>query len=378
MLGIGGVLTLQKLGISQELYHCNEGHAALLNVQRLVDRVAQGLSFQEALEVVRSTSLYTVHTPVPAGHDAFDEDLFYKYMNEYPNRLGISWNDFIDLGRENPGSHEKFSMSVFACNTCQEINGVSKLHGTVSQEMFAPIWKGYLPEELHVSYVTNGVHLPTWATSEWKAVYEKYLGKEFYADQSNLKLWDKIHEVPDQEIWDTRMGLKNKLIDYIKQQFSDNWLKNQQDPSKIVSILERINPNALIIGFGRRFATYKRAHLLFTDLERLERIVNNPNYPVQFLFTGKAHPADGGGQALIKHIIELSRMPQFLGKVIFVENYDMRFAKRLIPGVDVWLNTPTRPLEASGTSVEQATRYAVLMSSCLTGCSSDGLLMWCA
>ena len=372
LLGIGGVLTLQKLGISQQLYHCNEGHAALLNVQRLVDCVAKGLSFQEALEVVRSTSLYTVHTPVPAGHDSFGEDLFYKYMSEYPNKLGLSWNDFIDLGRENPGSHEKFSMSVFACNTCQEVNGVSKLHGMVSQEMFASIWKGYLPEELHVSYVTNGVHLPTWATSEWKGVYEKYFGKKFYANQSSLKVWDKVHEIPDEEIWDTRMNLKLKLIDYIKQQFADNWLKNQNDPSKIMSILDRINPNALMIGFGRRFATYKRAHLLFTDLERLERIVNNPNYPVQFIFTGKAHPADGGGQGLIKQIIEISRMPQFLGKVIFLENYDMRLAKRLISGVDVWLNTPTRPLEASGTSGEKAQMNGVLNFSVLDGWWYEG------
>ena len=257
-------------------------------------------------------------------------------MGEYPAKLGISWNDFIDMGRENPGTQEKFSMSVFACNTCQFVNGVSWLHGKVSQEMFNPIWKGYFPEELHVSYVTNGVHMPTWAASEWKAVYEKYFDKDFYQDQSNLKIWNKINAVPNEEIWATRTALKNKLIDYIKLQFEENWLKTQQDPSKIVSILERINPNALIIGFGRRFATYKRAHLLFTDLERLERIVNDPLRPVQFLFTGKAHPADGGGQNLIKRIIEISRMPQFLGKVIFLENYDMRLAKRLISGVDIW------------------------------------------
>ncbi|MBR5188999.1 MAG: alpha-glucan family phosphorylase, partial [Paludibacteraceae bacterium] len=347
MLGIGGVLTLQKLGIDQKLYHCNEGHAAFLNLQRLADNVAKGLNIQEALEVVGASSLYTVHTPVPAGHDSFDEGLFGKYMGEYPAKLGISWNELMDMGRENPGSNEKFSMSVFACNTCQAVNGVSWLHGKVSQEMFNPIWKGYLPEELHVSYVTNGVHMPTWATSEWKALYEKYFDKTFYSDQSNMKIWSAINNVPDEEIWATRTVLKNKLIAYIKDQFTMTWLKNQNDPSKIVSILDRINPNALIIGFGRRFATYKRAHLLFTDLERLEKIVNDPVHPVQFLFTGKAHPADGGGQGLIRRIVEISRMPQFLGKIIFLENYDMRLAKRLISGVDIWLNTPTRPLEAS-------------------------------
>jgi len=374
MLGIGGILTLKKLGIEKEVYHCNEGHAALINTQRLVDLIAdKNLTFNQALEIVRASSLYTVHTPVPAGHDSFEEGLFQKYMSEYPAKLQLSWDDFIDMGREHPGDHnEKFSMSTFACNTCQEVNGVSWLHGKVSQEMFNPIWKGYFPEELHVSYVTNGVHLPTWTSSDWKAIYEKYFTKAFYADQSNMKIWEGVYKIPDEEIWHTRMSLKVKLIDYIKDQFRENWLKNQGDPSRIVSVLEVINPNALIIGFGRRFATYKRAHLLFTDLERLERIVNDPLHPVQFLFTGKAHPADGGGQGLIKRIIEISRMPQFLGKVIFLENYDMRLAKRLVCGVDIWLNTPTRPLEASGTSGEKAQMNGVLNFSVLDGWWLEG------
>ncbi len=373
MLGIGGIHALKKLGIEKQVYHCNEGHAALINVQRLVDLIAKGLTYAQALEVVRSTSLYTVHTPVPAGHDSFTEELFGKYMSDYPSKLQLSWDEFIDMGREHPGDHnEKFSMSVFACNTCQEVNGVSWLHGKVSQEMFNPIWKGYFAEELHVNYVTNGVHLPTWTASEWKAVYEKYFTKDFYNDQSNLKIWQKVYDIPDQEIWDTRMFMKKRLVDFIRAQFSENWLKNQGDPSRIVSIIESINPNALIIGFGRRFATYKRAHLLFTDLERLERIVNDPVRPVQFLYTGKAHPADGGGQGLIKRIIEISRMPQFLGKVIFLENYDMRLAKRLISGVDIWLNTPTRPLEASGTSGEKAQMNGVLNFSVLDGWWLEG------
>ena len=374
MLGIGGMLALKKLGIEKQVYHCNEGHAALINVQRLVDYVqVKGLTFNQALEVVRSSSLYTVHTPVPAGHDSFTEDLFGKYMSDYPAKLNLSWGEFIDIGREHPGDHnDKFSMSVFACNTCQEVNGVSWLHGKVSQEMFNPIWKGYYPEELHVNYVTNGVHLPTWTASEWKAVYEKYFTKSFYADQSNSKIWQGVYEIPDQVIWDTRMAMKNRLVNFIKVQFSDSWLKSQGDPSRIVNVLEAINPNALIIGFGRRFATYKRAHLLFTDLERLERIVNNPQHPVQFLFTGKAHPADGGGQGLIKRIVEISRMPQFLGKIIFLENYDMRLAKRLVSGVDIWLNTPTRPLEASGTSGEKAQMNGVLNFSVLDGWWLEG------
>ena len=374
MLGIGGILALKKLGIEKEVYHCNEGHAALINAQRLVDLISdKGLSHAQALEVVRSSSLYTVHTPVPAGHDSFSEDLFGKYMGDYPAKLQISWDEFMDMGREHAGNKdEKFSMSAFACNTCQEVNGVSWLHGKVSQEMFNPIWRGYFPEELHVNYVTNGVHLPTWTASEWKAVYEKYFDKSFYSDQSNLKIWQKVYDIPDEVIWNTRMHMKKRLIDFIKVQFRENWMKNQGDPSRIMSILESINPNALIIGFGRRFATYKRAHLLFTDLERLERIVNNPTCPVQFLFTGKAHPADGGGQGLIKRIVEISRMPQFLGKVIFLENYDMKLAKRLISGVDIWLNTPTRPLEASGTSGEKAQMNGVLNFSVLDGWWLEG------
>lgn len=373
MLGIGGILALKKLGIEKQVYHCNEGHAALINVQRLLDYIKQGLNFNEALEVVRASSLYTVHTPVPAGHDSFEEGLFGKYMSEYPAHLQLSWVDFIDMGREHPGNvEEKFSMSVFACNTCQEVNGVSWLHGKVSQQMFNPIWKGYYPEELHVNYVTNGVHLPTWTASEWKKVYEHYFSKDFYNDQSNLKIWEAIYKVPDQIIWDTRMFLKNRLVNFIKAQFEENWFKNHGDPTRIFSVLESINPNALIIGFGRRFATYKRAHLLFTDFNRLEKIVNNPQRPVQFLFTGKAHPADGGGQGLIKKIIEISRMPQFMGKVIFLENYDMRLAKRLISGVDIWLNTPTRPLEASGTSGEKAQMNGVLNFSVLDGWWLEG------
>ena len=373
MLGIGGMMALKKLGIKKDVYHCNEGHAALMGLQRLVDLVAEGLSFNEAKEVVRASGLYTCHTPVPAGHDYFEEDIFYKYMNAYAGKLGIEWNDLIGLGRTNPEDHsEKFSMSVFALNTCQEANGVSWLHGEVSKKMFAPVWPGYFPEELHVDYVTNGVHMPTWAASEWKAIYKKYLPKEWMGDQSNLEMWKPYAEIPDEIIWNARMSLKRKMMDYIKEQFREDWMKNQGDPGRIVRALNEMNPNNLIIGFGRRFATYKRAHLLFTDLERLDKLVNNPNYPVQFLFTGKAHPADGGGQGLIKRIIEISRMPQFLGKIIFLENYDMRLAKRLISGVDIWLNTPTRPLEASGTSGEKAQMNGVLNFSVKDGWWYEG------
>ncbi|WP_120469459.1 glycosyltransferase family 1 protein [Bacteroides acidifaciens] len=373
LLGIGGILTLKALGIKKDIYHCNEGHAALINVQRICDYVATGLTYDQAIELVRASSLYTVHTPVPAGHDYFDEGLFGKYMGGYPARMGITWDDLMDLGRNNPGDKgERFCMSVFACNTSQEVNGVSWLHGKVSQEMFSSIWKGYFPEESHVGYVTNGVHFPTWSATEWKQLYFKYFNENFLNDQSNAKIWEAIYNVPDEEIWKTRMTMKNKLVDYIRKSFRDTWLKNQGDPSRIVSLMDKINPNALLIGFGRRFATYKRAHLLFTDLERLSKIVNNPDYPVQFLFTGKAHPHDGAGQGLIKRIIEISRRPEFLGKIIFLENYDMQLARRLVSGVDIWLNTPTRPLEASGTSGEKALMNGVVNFSVLDGWWLEG------
>ncbi|MBO5242961.1 MAG: alpha-glucan family phosphorylase [Muribaculaceae bacterium] len=373
LLGIGGVLMLKKLGVKSKLYHCNEGHAALLNLQRLVDYVQdEKLNFNEALELVRASSLYTVHTPVPAGHDYFDEGLFGKYMSEFPAKLGISWADLMNMGRENPNTNERFSMSVFALNTCQEANGVSWLHGEVSKKMFAGIWKGYSWEESHVGYVTNGVHMPTWAASEWKAFYLEHLGPQVFADQSNPEAWKGIFSVSDEAIWDLRMTLKNKFINFVKRDFKAKWLANQRDPSAVMDILEKINPNALIIGFARRFATYKRAHLLFTDLDRLAKIVNNEKFPVQFVFSGKAHPADGAGQGLIRRIMEISRMPQFLGKIIFLEDYNMVVAKRLVTGVDIWLNTPTRPLEASGTSGEKAEMNGVLNFSVLDGWWYEG------
>ena len=263
-------------------------------------------------------------------------------------------------------------MSTFLCKTCQEVNGVSKLHGEVSREMFNGIWRGYFPEESHVGYVTNGVHLPTWIAHEWRDVFKKYFDPNFMKDQSNPAYWERIYEIPDAEIWDTRIKLKGRLISYIRERFRESWLKNQGDPSRVVSLLDKISPNALLIGFSRRFATYKRAHLLFSDLDRLSKIVNNPDYPVQFIFAGKAHPADGAGQGLIKRIYEISQQPEFLGKILFLENYDMELAHRLVSGVDIWLNTPTRKMEASGTSGEKAQMNGVLNFSVLDGWWYEG------
>ena len=373
LLGIGGMLLLKKLGIKKDIYHCNEGHAALCNLQRLCDYIEEGLTFNQALELVRASGLYTVHTPVPAGHDYFEEALFGKYMSGYPQKLGITWDEFIGMGRTNPENHsEKFCMSIFACNTCQEVNGVSWLHGEVSKKMFNNIWAGYFPEESHVGFVTNGVHFPTWAAKEWRKIYDKYFDANFMQDQSNEEIWHGIYNCPDEEIWTTRQFLKKNLFEYVQIQFRDTWLKNQGDPSRITKLAANFEPNSLVIGFCRRFATYKRAHLLFSDLERLSRIVNNPERPVIFLFAGKAHPADGAGQGLIKMIYEISQRPEFQAKIIFVEDYDFMLARNLVSGVDIWMNTPTRPMEASGTSGEKAEMNGVVNLSVKDGWWLEG------
>jgi len=373
LLGIGGMLLLKKLGIKSDIYHCNEGHAAFLTIQRLADLVEEkGLDFNEALEVVRASGLYTVHTPVASGHDYFEENLLGKYMSEYPPRLGITWQDFLDMGRAHPGSNEKFSMSVFALNTCLQANGVSKIHGKVSREMFQSVWPGYFAEELHVGHITNGVHMPTWTAREMKVLYEDSFGQDFYEDLSNPDVWRRIQDIPDELLWEKRLELKKRFLDYVGNQLKNGCMKNQVSPTRLFSIVENFNPNALLVGFARRFATYKRAHLLFSDLDRLSRLVNNEKYPIHFIFAGKAHPVDVPGQDLIKKVIEISHRPEFVGKIIFLENYDMQLAKRMISGVDIWLNTPTRPLEASGTSGQKALMNGVLNFSVLDGWWYEG------
>ncbi len=368
ILGMGGVRALNALDIHCDVYHANEGHAALLNIQRLIDCTDKDLNFEQALEYVKASSLFTTHTPVPAGHDKFEEGLISKYLYHVPELLNISWERFMQLGRDDDG---KFSMSVLAAYTSQEMNGVSWLHGEVSKNMFKHLWPGFTADELHINYVTNGVHYGTWTASEMQRFYAEFLDKDLLTDVSNKAYWEKIYSVDDAELWKVRKQLKKKLFDYIRDRQVNN-LNATDDPSRVLEILEGIRPTALTIGFARRFATYKRAHLLFTDLDRLSRIVNNPERPVQFIFAGKAHPADGGGQALIKHIVDISHRPEFLGKIIFLENYDMELARRLVSGVDVWLNTPTRPLEASGTSGQKAELNGVLNFSVLDGWWYEG------
>ena len=374
LLGIGGIRALRKMGIHMSVYHCNEGHAAFVGLERIREYVqVDGLNFNEALEIVRSSSLFTTHTPVPAGHDAFDEGMLRNYIGHFPQRIGIDWDTLMGMGRMNPGDHnEKFSMSALAANISQEINGVSWLHGKVSQEILAPMWTGYLPEENHVTYVTNGVHYPTWAAPVWKEIHAKVFGPEFATHHYDKKCFEGIYQVPDDTIWETRNTLRTRLIGEIKNRLNDPIMSVHYTPRQIVTIKETLRDDVLTVGFARRFATYKRAHLLFRDLDRLNEIVNNPAHPVQFIFAGKAHPADSAGQDLIKMIVDVSKRPEFIGKIVFVPNYDITLAKYLVQGVDVWMNNPTRPLEASGTSGEKAAMNGVMHFSVLDGWWVEG------
>jgi phosphorylase/glycogen(starch) synthase len=374
LLGVGGIRLLQTLGIEPDLYHCNEGHAAFIGLERLRHLISdQKLSFPEAMELVRSSTLYTTHTPVPAGHDRFEEGLVRMYMSHYPDRLNISWEQFIGLGRLHPeDGNEPFSMSYLAINLSQEVNGVSRLHGKVTQKMFNELWTGYNPDELHIDYVTNGVHFPSWVAPEWMDLYKKHFGDDFIENQSDVERWQKIYEVDDGEIWNLRNTLRERMIDYVKSRLKRSAVKRLEDPRIILDVSEHLREDALTIGFARRFATYKRANLLFRDPDRLARIVNHPERPVQFLFAGKAHPKDKAGQDLIKMIVETAKKPEFIGKIIFLQNYDINLAKRLLQGVDIWLNTPTRPLEASGTSGEKAVMNGCLHFSVLDGWWAEG------
>lgn len=374
LLGIGGIRALDVAKECCTLYHCNEGHAAFIGIERLRQYIMdENLTFGEALEIVRASQLFTTHTPVPAGHDAFDEEMVRMYIGHYPNRLKITWKQFIALGRSNPDDkNEKFSMSNLAANLSQEVNGVSRLHGRVSQEIFSSLYKGYSPEELHIGYVTNGVHVPSWTAPAWKDLYSATFGPDYVNRQFDREMWNQINQVPDSAIWKIRNSQRQILIDFIKNYLKESSIRKFENPRMLLEISENLNKHTLTIGFARRFATYKRAHLLFTDVKRLANIVNHPTMPVQFVFAGKAHPQDKAGQDLIKMIVDYSKRPEFIGKLIFIPNYEIKVAKLMVQGVDIWLNTPTRPLEASGTSGEKAVMNGVLHFSVLDGWWAEG------
>lgn len=374
LLGIGGVRALRALGLNPTMYHYNEGHAAFAGLERLREYMQDGhYEMGEALELVRASALFTTHTPVPAGHDAFSEEELGPYFGHYPQRYGLDWRGFMAFGKVNAQDvNEEFSMSVLAANFSQNVNGVSMLHGKVSQEIFSNMYPSYLPEELYISYVTNGVHYPTWTAKEWKAIHSRVFGPEFKTSHYDKSCFEGIYKVSDEEIWNTRNYLKADLIKTVKDRLSDPVVSAHYSPGQIVTIKETLRDDVLTIGFARRFATYKRATLLFRDLDKLDEIVNNPGKPVQFLFAGKAHPADKAGQDLIKQIVEISKDPRFIGRIVFIPGYDITLAKRLVQGVDVWMNNPTRPQEASGTSGEKASMNGVMHFSVLDGWWVEG------
>lgn len=380
ILGLGGIKLLEKIGVQADIYHCNEGHAAFIGLERIKNLMEKSsLTFSQAQEIIRASTLFTTHTPVPAGHDSFHIDLFKVYMGNMASKMKISLDDFLFLGKSST-QEDHFNMSYLASNLSQEINGVSMLHGKISKEVLSNLYKGFLPEELeNIGYVTNGVHYPSWAAPEWKLIHEKFLKPEAlaenihdYEEDEETRAWRNIYKIQDNQIWEIKSRLREGLIDYIKQRFSDTHVQRNENPKYIAEAISKLNPKALTIGFARRFATYKRAHLLFRNLERLARIVNNPDRPVQFLFAGKAHPADKEGQDLIKFIFDISKRPEFVGRILFIQNYDMNLAKLLVQGCDIWMNTPTRPLEASGTSGEKGVMNGTLHFSVLDGWWVEG------
>ncbi len=372
ILGIGGTRLLSRLGIRPDVFHSNEGHSAFIGFERMYQLIErEHLTFGEAREIIRSSTLFTTHTPVPAGHDAFDEDLLRKYISHYTSRLNISWDELISLGKCE-GEHErKFNMSYLAARLSQEMNGVSELHGHVSRGLFSKLWPGYLRDELYIGHVTNGVHHATWTAPEWEQAYENLLGAGNF-DQANKQNWECIYQLDDSKVFEIKMKLKKRLFDNIRKRLRTDMLERHVSPRMLINISTHLNEKALTIGFARRFATYKRAHLLFRDLDRLASLINNPDKPLQFIFAGKAHPNDGGGQELIRRINEVSQMPQFAGKILFLENYDMNLAKYLVRGVDIWLNTPERPMEASGTSGEKGVMNGTIHFSVLDGWWVEG------
>ncbi len=372
LLGIGGIRALTALGLKPDLYHSNEGHSAFISLERLRTMILENhLTFSQAIEAIRSSTLFTTHTPVPAGHDAFEEDMLRKYISHYHTRFSISWDELMALGRCEGEADRKFNMSYLAAHMSQELNGVSKLHGQVTQGLFNKLWPGYLKEELYIGYVTNGVHYPTWLANEWRQVYKKLTGTSNF-DQTDRSQWEKLYNLDDKTIYEVKTTLKKNLFKNIRKRLQEEMMDKHVSPRTLLNISTHLDEKALTIGFARRFATYKRASLLFRDLDRLSRIVNNPEKPVQFIYAGKAHPHDGGGQDLIRRVFEVSQMPQFAGKVVFLDNYDIELAKQLVRGVDIWLNTPTRPLEASGTSGEKAVMNGTLHFSVLDGWWVEG------
>ena len=374
VLGIGGVKVLQELGINPKVYHMNEGHSSFLVLEAIKQTIKQKqVSFDIAKDIVTAKTVFTTHTPVPAGNDIFPIELVEKYFDGYWKDLGITKEQFLELGMKlRDESKNSFNMGILALKIAGKKNGVSKLHESVSRELFSDVWPDIAPQESPITYVTNGVHTCSWLAPNLKELYNKYLEPywqdRIYSDET----WKKIDKIPDEELWEAHKQRKVKLLKLVRDNVTSRLKNNGVHYETIREIVSGLNPDALTIGFARRFATYKRATLIFKDLERITQILNDTNRPVQIIFAGKAHPADKEGQDLIKYIHEISLMPQFKGKIFLLENYNINVARHLVSGVDVWLNNPRRPMEASGTSGEKASVNGIVNFSILDGWWAEG------
>ncbi len=372
LLGIGGVRMLRKLGIEPAVWHMNEGHSAFLVLECLRELVLEGLPFREALETVRRRTVFTTHTPVPAGHDAFPFHMVETYLANYWNELGLTRQEFMELGEHQESWGTAFNMTVLALHTSGYINGVSALHGQVSREMWQSVWPGKTVDEVPITHVTNGVHLPTWLPNETGTLWHKYLGPNWLERQDDPRLWHHLDEIPDSELWDLHVVLKRKLMAFLRARVRQRWLRGHIDATQALTNAMLMDSSVLTIGFARRFATYKRATLIFKDMQRLRRILTNTYRPVQIIFAGKAHPADDPGKMLVQTIYNLAKNHELGGRVAFIEDYDMNMARYLVAGVDVWLNTPLRPREASGTSGMKAALNGIPNFSILDGWWAEG------
>jgi starch phosphorylase len=372
MLGIGGVRLLRTLGIEPSAWHMNEGHSAFLLLENVRQKVIEGMSFEDAVASVRKHSIFTTHTPVPAGHDAFSYHLIDQYFGDYREQLGISREKFLNLGAHEEEWGMAFNMTTLGLHLSGQVNGVSKLHGAVSRNMWREVWPDLDVEDVPITSVTNGVHIPTWISSDLRQLLNKYLGPHWIDQQDDPLLWERLNDMPLKELWDVNIQLKRKLLYFLRARARRGWISGQDDPTQILTSGTLLDPEALTIGFARRFATYKRSTLIFKDVDRLRSLLLNIHRPVQILFAGKAHPADDPGKALIQEIYNLAKHNQLGGRVAFVEDYDMHVARYLVQGVDVWLNTPLRPREASGTSGMKASLNGAPNLSILDGWWEEG------
>ncbi|ABO48989.1 maltodextrin phosphorylase [Desulforamulus reducens MI-1] len=365
ILGIGGVKALRQLGISPTAWHINEGHAAFIILERIRELIQSNVPFSVAREAVRASTIFTTHTPVPAGHDVFSADMIELYLGYLYEELKLDRESLMGLGWD-PG-RQSFNMTMLALNHAAFTNGVSWLHGEVTKQMFSHLYPGIPLDEIPIQSVTNGVHTETWVAPEMRQLFEKYIGIEWSRNISEPSQWQRVYDIPDHELWESHQSLKGRMIKFVQNNIYRRMERNFQPLELIRECAGYLSKDILTIGFARRFATYKRAYLLFNDKERLARLLNNPERPVQFIFAGKAHPADQPGQELIKMINEVSAEERFRGKIVFVEDYDIKVSRHLLQGVDVWLNTPRRPHEASGTSGQKAAINGVINCSILDG-----------